>query len=605
MNQSAYSTSIEAIDITQILTHQNGEAVFPLPRIKNLAVHSKLNLAALLFEDMTDGDNLRSKTAYTREGRKQLFAVLQSARGSSVAVLKEKFLALGSSGILAEHQLQTQLEEHHLKGQSQLTVSDIARKALLHSHFMEGHASSSPISQLPLITVSDANHQLRDVPVCKPFHLKLNFFNKENHVLHYPVRAFYLDSFNLMAYNLSSGAENIYKKLYSTIPTSIECIPINMLYSSKQHLFIVVFELSGPTGSVHEVVLKTEVQSFYCKGTSLRGRDAAFIGPNENQYAILDEERTSLSLHKFQGLTLLEQNRNIESLEENKVASNQSSAQFQFETEVDRIFSVPLDGTILYAISGKHIALVELLQEHRLLTDNGYLISTKTNDKKLIKLRRNESVYQWFPMPHTSTSKHQPGQTSTSKSGKTKLKSCKKKAKIKKPKEKKTSTQRAIDSLGEYYQTTRWPIKLGDFMTKLKIDEKEEEAKDELLPTEICPVISTTSKISEREKYAEEPTPKYCLVVSSMDYRSEEDLYFLKEDDTYPNIASQMEQVKLEDYSESTEESPDVTMADSEENTASNKFESDEVAQVHLRSGKLFPPPLKKGVSNKDKGKEI
>ncbi|KAI0529076.1 hypothetical protein KFK09_001622 [Dendrobium nobile] len=374
--------AIEAIDITQILTRQNGEAVFPLPRIKNLAVHSKLNLAALLFEDMTDVDSLRSKTAYTREGRKQLFAFLQSARGSSVAVLKEKLLALGSSGILAEHQLQTQLEEHLLKGQSQLPISDIARKALLHSHFMEGHASSGPIPRLPLITVSDANHQLRDVPVCKPFHLELNFFNKENHVLRYPVRAFYLDSFNLMAYNLSSGAENIYKKLYSTISTPIECIPVSMLYSSKQHLFIVVFELSGPAGSVHEVVLKTEVQSFYCKGTSLRGRDAAFIGPNENQYAILDEERTSLSLHKFQGLTLLEQNRNIESMEENKVASNQSPAQFLFETEVDRIFSVPLDGTILYAISGKHIALVELRQEYRLLTDNGYLISTKTDDKK-------------------------------------------------------------------------------------------------------------------------------------------------------------------------------------------------------------------------------
>lgn len=32
---------------------------------------------------MTGGDNLKNRATYTREGRKQLFAVLQSARGSS------------------------------------------------------------------------------------------------------------------------------------------------------------------------------------------------------------------------------------------------------------------------------------------------------------------------------------------------------------------------------------------------------------------------------------------------------------------------------------------------------------------------------------------
>lgn len=34
----------------------------------------------------------------------------------AASVLKEKLLALGSSGILADHQLQAQLQEHHLKG---------------------------------------------------------------------------------------------------------------------------------------------------------------------------------------------------------------------------------------------------------------------------------------------------------------------------------------------------------------------------------------------------------------------------------------------------------------------------------------------------------
>ncbi|RWW07079.1 hypothetical protein GW17_00029549 [Ensete ventricosum] len=59
----------------------------------------------------------------------------------------------------------------------------------------------------------------------QPFHLELNFFNKENRVVQYPVRAFYLDSFNLMAYNISSGADNLYKKLYSTVQ-------ITLLFSS-------------------------------------------------------------------------------------------------------------------------------------------------------------------------------------------------------------------------------------------------------------------------------------------------------------------------------------------------------------------------------------
>lgn len=394
--------AIESIDITRILSRQDGEAVYPLPRIKSLAVHPKLNLAALLFAETSSGDNLKNRAAYTREGRKQLFAVLQSAKGSTAAVLKEKLSSLGSSGILADHQLQTQLQEHHLKGQSQLTISDIARKAFLHSHFMEGHAKSGPISRLPLITISDANHQLRDIPVCQPFHLDLNFFNKENRVLQYPLRVFYLDGFDLMAYNLSSGADNIYKKLYSTIPGNVECLPKSMLYSSKQHLFLVVFELSGVNGVLHEVVLyweQTDLQSVNSKGSSVKGRDAALMGPKENQYAILDEDRTGLTLFTLPGVASLEASENNGALDEKSfadtnVVSNQGPMQLLFDTEVDRIFSSPLESTILYAISGKHIGLAKLLQGYRLSSDDGNHISTKTDGKKFIKLKSNETVLQ-------------------------------------------------------------------------------------------------------------------------------------------------------------------------------------------------------------------
>lgn len=34
-------------------------------------------------QDMTGEEGVKNKAAYTREGRKQLFAVLQSARGSN------------------------------------------------------------------------------------------------------------------------------------------------------------------------------------------------------------------------------------------------------------------------------------------------------------------------------------------------------------------------------------------------------------------------------------------------------------------------------------------------------------------------------------------
>ncbi|WVZ25767.1 hypothetical protein V8G54_004311 [Vigna mungo] len=108
--------AIESIDIPRILSQQGGETVYPLPRIKSLEFHPKFNLAALVFANVTIADSSKNRARYSREGRKQLFAVLQSARGSSASVLREKLSALGSSGVLADHQLQSQLQEHHLKG---------------------------------------------------------------------------------------------------------------------------------------------------------------------------------------------------------------------------------------------------------------------------------------------------------------------------------------------------------------------------------------------------------------------------------------------------------------------------------------------------------
>lgn len=43
------AAAIESIDIPNILSQQGGETVYPLPRIRALEVHPKLNLATLLF----------------------------------------------------------------------------------------------------------------------------------------------------------------------------------------------------------------------------------------------------------------------------------------------------------------------------------------------------------------------------------------------------------------------------------------------------------------------------------------------------------------------------------------------------------------------------
>ncbi|KAF6150785.1 hypothetical protein GIB67_020868 [Kingdonia uniflora] len=390
--------AIESIDITKVLSQRGGDSIYPLPRIKSLVVHSKLNLAALLFANATGGDNTKNRAAYTRDGRKQLFAVLQNARGSSVSVLKEKLSSLGSSGVLADHQLQMQLQEHHLKGQNQLTISDIARKAFLHSHFLEGHSKSGPIPRLPLITVADSNHHLKDIPVCQPFHLELNFFNKENRVLHYPVRAFYIDGLNLMAYNLCSGVDNIYKKLYSSIPGNAVCYSKSMLYSTKQHLFLVVFEF---VGAINEVVVyweKTDSQSVNIKESTIKGRDAAFVGPNENQFAILDDDKTGLALYILPGVASQvgeingapDEDRSTDA----KIGSIRGPLQFMFETEVDRIFSSPLESAIMYASNGSHIGLTKLIQGYRLSVDEGQDVSTETKGKKSIRLKVNEIVLQ-------------------------------------------------------------------------------------------------------------------------------------------------------------------------------------------------------------------
>lgn len=147
----------------------------------------------------------------------------------------------------------------------------------------------------------------------QPFHLELNFFNKQNRVLHYPVRAFYVEGANLMAYNLTSGVDSIYKKLYTSvglnfmfmktlepytasiynscvdylylkgtivflfqIPGNIEFHPKYILHSRKQHLFLVVHEFSGVSNEVSLYWENTDSQLANSKISTIKGSSCLY-----------------------------------------------------------------------------------------------------------------------------------------------------------------------------------------------------------------------------------------------------------------------------------------------------------------------------------------
>ncbi|KAL0925322.1 hypothetical protein M5K25_003643 [Dendrobium thyrsiflorum] len=189
-----------------------------------------------------------------------------------------------------------------------------------------------------------------------------------------------------------------------------------------------------------------------------------------------------------------------------------------------------------------------------------------------------------LPKVHASTSKESPSQASSSKLGK--VKSFKKKTKLKKLKEKKNATQRIIDSLDEYNQTVRQPIRLTDFMSGLKVKEAEEDGDADYLPTEVCRVISVVPNMPVKD--VKKAALESCMVVLPMDYSSEEDLYFPEEGESDPEVALQVERINLGSDSEPIDESPDATMADSEENTSLNEAELEEIVQVQLRSVGLY-----------------
>ncbi|KAJ7550942.1 hypothetical protein O6H91_07G125900 [Diphasiastrum complanatum] len=406
---------VETMDVANILTQSGGEAIYPLPRIVDLLVHPKLNLATVLFASVASGDDTKTRaSSVSREVRKQLFSVLQSARGTPV--LKEKLAVLGSAGVLPDHQLQLQ-QARGQSGHTQLTMSDFARKAFLYGKSADRKSRKSTMLSLPLLTIADPNHHLRDIPVCQPFQQELNFFNSELGIFLYPLRVFFMDGCNLMAYNLSSGDYNIYKKFSPTALGGNERYPKHMLYSTKQHSFLIFFECRGATS---EMVLYRESLAAEMVGERVNtviGRDGAFVGYNENQYAILDEDGLGLTLYFLEDISLTSSSQlsiggetngalDPSSFSESKLRTREEgqmgSVQFVFDNPVQRIFSSPLESCFLYVCAGSHIGLARVFASaYGTGVDLAGVLSTRPEDGRLLKLNSLETVLQvrWQELP--------------------------------------------------------------------------------------------------------------------------------------------------------------------------------------------------------------
>ncbi|XVF59465.1 hypothetical protein PTKIN_Ptkin07bG0278300 [Pterospermum kingtungense] len=203
---------------------------------------------------------------------------------------------------------------------------------------MKGHAKTAAICRLPLIAIMDAKHPLKDIPVCQ-------------------------------------------------VPGDVEYHPRTMVYGKKWHPFLIVYEFSGAR---NEVVLYWELR-------------CSIIGPSENQFATLDEDKSGPVLYIRPGATLQEAVGKNGAVEPNllrdqpgnaKVNFVQGPMQFLFETQVNLIFSTPIESTLMFACYEKQIGLAKLVQGYRLSTSMTTVYQQKTEGKKCLRLKANEIVLQ-------------------------------------------------------------------------------------------------------------------------------------------------------------------------------------------------------------------
>ncbi|KAK7367514.1 hypothetical protein VNO80_09527 [Phaseolus coccineus] len=121
-----------------------------------------------------------------------------------------------------------------------------------------------------------------------------------------------------MCWRRRTGMRKGGRQMWNRIPRSVEYQAKYLIYSKKQHLFLAVYEFSGTTNEVVLYRENTDAMTSSSKSSTVKGRDAAFIGLNENQFAILDDDKTGLAVYTLPGGASQETKENDKLFEENQ-----------------------------------------------------------------------------------------------------------------------------------------------------------------------------------------------------------------------------------------------------------------------------------------------
>eukprot|EP00897_Mesotaenium_endlicherianum_P010465 jgi/Mesen1/9447/ME000626S08698 len=258
-------------------------------------ISAPTRLDLLGFDFGAEEESAQRVANMSREGRKKLLAVLQSARTEPGSIPKEKLAVLGTAGILSDQQIQQQLILG--RGQSkitQATIADSVRKTFLYGstqkNMQAATSNSGPVESVPLLSLTDPVDPLSDLPLCSG-------------IYNYPSRVVMMDGCNLRAFNLSNGSVSLLKKFNPMSVDGGERRPRHLVHSAKQNAFLVFFKSGGGRGEA-VVYRYLDVQEPIGEGmdtmAGLTGKDGTFTGTYDTQYAILDDDGYGLTLYALE-----------------------------------------------------------------------------------------------------------------------------------------------------------------------------------------------------------------------------------------------------------------------------------------------------------------
>ncbi|GBG58839.1 hypothetical protein CBR_g239 [Chara braunii] len=307
---------MERLDVDQLLRQRGGGCISnpgrsPAPKPVELLIHSKLNVATVIFADLSSARTEAASrgTGMGRDSRRMLLPVLQSTRRSSQGggqVLMEKMsMMIGvPPSFLSDHDIQIQMHARRegSNGVTKGTLVDYARKSFLYGGHRDYQGEGGAgLLKLPIVAIADPAHPLRDLPVFQPFQREMRFFSTDSGSYIYPLRADFMDGCNLMGYSLATGEYNRYLHFAVRGMSGGERKPRHMTYSWKQHVWIVFFDCrEGPAEC--SLVRNPDAQFPGLENpVTMPGRDGAFVEPSDAQYAILDEDGMKLTVYTLEG----------------------------------------------------------------------------------------------------------------------------------------------------------------------------------------------------------------------------------------------------------------------------------------------------------------